>query len=468
MSDHADQIILTGMARALWVWAWSVWGLDEGPAYLPTGEVTSSSRIVPFKDWDDVDTMLMHGYDRAVPVTPPQAFRVARDLAHAYASVQNNADLGKQPALSTLLEIAQMADGDHAEYADDVALVFGERLATMAIGEPHRRGPHGTLGVAAVPVMGSDDASRLVIMPSWFDNHATFELAIPHVKVVFRPRADPPPGTIFNGYVLVWDIDGALRLSGTVPTSPFGDNFRIENQQIEDGRVIDETELPDFLEHVGDRDQGNDADVVIDHLMEQWSRGEPFFEVAMPSVYERVSSDGEIWRSTVYGITKDLITQIDQTIEDTAHDRARAFAAGGGQKFDRRWGKLLYVNPGNRTYDRHMFILWFGHFTTERYVIYANSLEDALDEGIDYIAEESPGLLANTAVQEEYERLRVEWEKTHGRDYDPEGNDYVLETEAEEDTTSGGNAGDRIASDEWGIVAEDPSDDELREIADRR
>lgn len=114
---------------------------------------------------------------------------------------------------------------------------------------------------------------------------------------------------------------------------------------------------------------------------------------------------------------------------------------------------LEIVNPGDRSWTRHRYILWFGAYGWTRLMVWANSLEDALDEAIDWISVNAPGLLADEQVAEAY------------REAIARGlSDEEAQQEAEIDTTSGGNCGNYLNSSEWGIVAEDPTRAEVKAI----
>lgn len=102
----------------------------------------------------------------------------------------------------------------------------------------------------------------------------------------------------------------------------------------------------------------------------------------------------------------------------------------------------------------HSYVLWFGMISPKRVLVYASCLDDAVDELIDWVAEEYPGMIIDEEVQEEFERQRKAGLS----------NEEAWE-QAEIDTTSGGNAGNHINSDEWGIIAEDPTEEQLQEIA---
>jgi hypothetical protein len=118
--------------------------------------------------------------------------------------------------------------------------------------------------------------------------------------------------------------------------------------------------------------------------------------------------------------------------------------------------KLTIVNPGDRTRTRHRYVLWFGAYGWTRLMVWANSLDDALDEAVDWIVDHAPGLLCDDVVAEEYGRAIA-------AGMTPE----AAQEEAEEDTTCAGNYGNRILSWEWGIVAENPSRAEVLEMLGR-
>ena len=88
--------------------------------------------------------------------------------------------------------------------------------------------------------------------------------------------------------------------------------------------------------------------------------------------------------------------------------------------------------------------------------MWANSLTDALDEAVDWIAEYAPGLLCDDEVAEEYRAAR-----------DEGLGDEAAQARAEEDTTCAGNNGHFTASHDWHVVAEDPSRREILALLGR-
>lgn len=115
--------------------------------------------------------------------------------------------------------------------------------------------------------------------------------------------------------------------------------------------------------------------------------------------------------------------------------------------------KITSINPNDKTWTRQTFILSFGAYGNHHLYVHADHLEDALDECIDWIAENAPGLLMDEQVTEAYNAAIAE-----GKSEDE------AREEAECDMTCGGNAGNYIASYEWSIYAENPTFSELRAL----
>lgn len=107
--------------------------------------------------------------------------------------------------------------------------------------------------------------------------------------------------------------------------------------------------------------------------------------------------------------------------------------------------KLTIINrPSFKSQNR--YILAFGSYGHTVLMAFADNLEDAVDECIDWCAENAPGLLCTDYVNEEFKRLLDEGK----------GDDMAWE-EACIDTICGGNAGDYVHSLELNLVAENPS-----------
>lgn len=118
--------------------------------------------------------------------------------------------------------------------------------------------------------------------------------------------------------------------------------------------------------------------------------------------------------------------------------------------------KIIAVNSSDASWTSHRYVLWFGATGGTKLLVWGNSLEDALDEAVDYLADHKPGLLADREVHDEYKRLRAEGMS-----------EEAAQEEASVDTTTAGNASNYLHSWEWGIVAEDPSREELLDLERR-
>ncbi len=111
------------------------------------------------------------------------------------------------------------------------------------------------------------------------------------------------------------------------------------------------------------------------------------------------------------------------------------------------------VNPGS--YDQN-FIFWFGSHGATYVRAWGSSLQDALDEAVDWLSDHYPGLLADTEVEEEYKRLIGEGVS-----------EEEAQEQAEMDMTPAGGYGQHIRSDEWGIEAENPTHARVLQIQGR-
>jgi len=115
--------------------------------------------------------------------------------------------------------------------------------------------------------------------------------------------------------------------------------------------------------------------------------------------------------------------------------------------------EMRIINPTDSDWTTERFILWFGAYGEERHMVWANHLQDALDESIDWLAENAPGYLCNEEVNEAYQEAV---------------NDGMSEEDAFDhsvtDVTTGGNASDHILSYQWGIVAENPTRAQILEL----
>lgn len=115
--------------------------------------------------------------------------------------------------------------------------------------------------------------------------------------------------------------------------------------------------------------------------------------------------------------------------------------------------EIVLVNPTDRDWTTQNFILCFGAYGNTVLRVWANSLDCAFDEAIDYIAEFCPGLLYDEQVTEAYnEAIQNGMSEDEAMD------------EATIDMTIGGNCGNYIASWEWQIVCENPTRNDLKTL----
>lgn len=127
--------------------------------------------------------------------------------------------------------------------------------------------------------------------------------------------------------------------------------------------------------------------------------------------------------------------------------------------------EITPINASDRDWTRHRYILWFGAYGDTRLMVWANSLDDALDECIDWIADNAPGLLADEQVEEAYKEALAE---ALAEGLDQEEAEERAQDEAMVDTTCGGNCGHYLLSWEWGILAEDPTRADILELQGRK
>jgi hypothetical protein len=115
---------------------------------------------------------------------------------------------------------------------------------------------------------------------------------------------------------------------------------------------------------------------------------------------------------------------------------------------------MIAINSTDKYWTKHRYVLAFGAYGDTQLLVWANNLDDALDECIDWIVDNAPGLLCDDRVAEEYHRGIAEG---------------MSEEDAHEaataDTTCGGNCGNYILSYEWSILVEDPTRAQLVHLA---
>lgn len=117
---------------------------------------------------------------------------------------------------------------------------------------------------------------------------------------------------------------------------------------------------------------------------------------------------------------------------------------------------IIPINASDKSWTRHRYVLCFGAYGWTRHMVWANSLDDALDECVDWIADHQPGLLMDDEVAVSYREAIAEGK----------GQSEAWE-EATVDMVCAGNAGHYIASWEWAVVAEDPTREEILRLQGR-
>jgi len=123
--------------------------------------------------------------------------------------------------------------------------------------------------------------------------------------------------------------------------------------------------------------------------------------------------------------------------------------------------KINIVNASEREFTKHRYILWFGAYASTHCLVWADNIDDALDECVDWLAENAPGLLADEEVQEAYKR---EYETAIEEGLDEEEAENKAREESEIDTTHAGSTGHYLHSWERGITAENPTRKELKKL----
>ena len=115
------------------------------------------------------------------------------------------------------------------------------------------------------------------------------------------------------------------------------------------------------------------------------------------------------------------------------------------------------VNPTDRDWTKHRYILAFGAYGWTRLMVGANSLGDAIDESIDWIVDHAPGLLCDEQVTEAYqEAIRAGMSEEKAAE------------EAAVDTICGGNEGHYILAWECNLIVEDPTRAEVLALLERK
>lgn len=128
-----------------------------------------------------------------------------------------------------------------------------------------------------------------------------------------------------------------------------------------------------------------------------------------------------------------------------------------GEEYPILGGKVILINPIDKEYvNGNSYVLCFGAHGSICIMVYATSLEAALDLSVDFLSDNFPGVLADEQVAEALSEAISEG-------HDPEESREI----AEMDTTVAGNCGNYLNSWEWGISLETPSRSQLVEFIGR-
>lgn len=103
------------------------------------------------------------------------------------------------------------------------------------------------------------------------------------------------------------------------------------------------------------------------------------------------------------------------------------------------------------------WLFYFGAYGWTTCVVWSPSLESAMAEAWDWVADSHPDLLCDEAVAADY---RDAYERLRAEGMSEEDAEEQAQEESETDTTSAGSEGQRILSWEW-TVSERPSRDEI-------
>jgi len=114
------------------------------------------------------------------------------------------------------------------------------------------------------------------------------------------------------------------------------------------------------------------------------------------------------------------------------------------------------VNPNDGGWTNGRYVLAFGAYSALYLVIWANSLDAALDGAVDWLVDHKPGMLCDDQVSELYKEALAEG-----------CSEERAQERATQDVTCGGNAGNYIPSWEWSVVAENPSRQQMLAILGR-
>ena len=127
--------------------------------------------------------------------------------------------------------------------------------------------------------------------------------------------------------------------------------------------------------------------------------------------------------------------------------------------------KINVANASNKSWTRHRYILWFGACGATYVLVYANSLDDALEEAADWLADNAPGHLTTHSsgeLKDLYTESLNDWRQEHEGEPSEE-DEWRIQEDATADLTY--TEAGWLTSYEWGISGEDLTPAEIRTLA---
>ena len=129
--------------------------------------------------------------------------------------------------------------------------------------------------------------------------------------------------------------------------------------------------------------------------------------------------------------------------------------------------ELTFINPEshmNRWRPTHRFVFGLGAYGWTKVCVYADHLDSAFDEAIDWMVEHTPGLIRDDEVNEIY---REAYDKAIAAGLGDEDANGRAWEEAEVDTISGGNCGNHVHCGDFHLIAEDPDRETMLSLLGR-
>lgn len=123
--------------------------------------------------------------------------------------------------------------------------------------------------------------------------------------------------------------------------------------------------------------------------------------------------------------------------------------------------KIHAINSNDRDWTRNRYLIGLGAYGWTVLLVWANGLEDAIEECAEWCADNAPGLLADTEVAEEYQRC-FELGKMDASLTEEENEEQAYE-QATVDTISC-DQGHYFHSWEVNLISENPTRAEILEI----